>query len=315
MPLYLTEADVDGLIDMPAAIDTLEEAFAAKATGDALNRPRLRLPLVDGNYNVMAASWISRGVVGQKSFTAGPAGVSLDIVLYDTNGAGLLAIIEGRRLTALRTGAASGVAAKYLARQGGEVALIGTGIQAATQLEAVVLATGSTSARVHSRSEEHRSAFAGRMSGSLGIAVTPVDSVEACISGAAIIVTVTNAVEPLLRGAWLEPGVHVVAAGSNSWVRAELDLDAVRRCDRIVVDDIEQAKTECGDLMRAVEAGRLSWTAVIELADIVAGRLAGRQSDEEITLFESQGIAIEDVALAEGVYRQALERGVGVRVP
>lgn len=315
MPLYLTEADVAGLVDMPTAMTVIEEVFAAKARGEAVNRPRLRLPLLDGNYNVMAASWPARGVVGQKSFTAGPAGVSLDVVLYDAGGGGLLAIIEGRRLTQLRTGAASGVATRWMHPGDGPIALIGTGIQAATQLEAVALATGASSARVFSRSRDHRIAFAQAMSLQIGFDVAASESVESCIDGAAVVITVTNSNEPVLKGAWLSPGVHVVAAGSNSWLRSELDLDAVERFDRIVVDDIEQAKLECGDLLRAVELGRLDWTAVGELADVVTGRTIGRASAAEITLFESQGIAIEDLAIAERVYRLALERGVGTRIP
>jgi alanine dehydrogenase len=316
MPLYLTETDVAGLVDMRAAMTVIEEVFAAKSRGEAVNRPRVRVPLVDGNYNVMAASWAAHGVVGQKSFTAGPAGVALDVMLYDAAGGGLLAIIEGKRLTQLRTGAASGVATSRLhAGDGRPIALIGTGIQATSQLEAVALATNATHARVFSRSERHRTTFAESMSQRLELDVTPSDSIESCVDGAGVIVTVTNSTEPVLQGDWLSPGVHVVAAGSNSWLRSELDLAAVERCDRIVVDDVEQAKIECGDLLRAVELGRLSWASVEELGDIVTGRTIGRTSSSEITLFESQGIALEDVALAERVFRLALERGIGAQVP
>jgi alanine dehydrogenase len=315
MPLYLTDGDVAGLIDMAGAMAVIEEAFAAKSRGEAVNRPRLRLPLPDGNYNVMAASWPDRGVVGHKSFTAGTAGLTLDVMLYDAAGGGLLAVIEGRHLTLLRTGAASGVASRYLAVHGGSIALIGTGIQAAGQLEAVALATNAPLATVFSRSAEHRTSFIGAMSGRLGIPIAAADSAEACVEGASVVITVTSSAEPVLHGAWLRPGVHVVAVGSNSWTRSELDLEAVSRCDRIVVDDIEQAKLECGDLLRAVELGRLSWASVSELGDVVTGRSPGRGSASEISLFESQGIAIEDVAMAERVYRLALERGVGERLP
>lgn len=311
MPLYLTDADVARLIDMPGAMAVMEDAFAAKSRGEAVNRPRVRLPLPDGNYNVMAASWADRGVVGHKSFTAGSAGLTLDVTLYDAAGGGLLAVIEGRHLTLLRTGAASGVAARHLAVHGGSIALIGTGIQAAGQLEAVVLATSASGARVFSRAPEHRTSFIESMSGRLGIPITSAGSAEACVDGASVVITVTSSAEPVLLGAWLRPGMHVIAVGSNSWTRSELDLEAVIRCDRIVVDDVEQAKLECGDLLRAVELGRLSWASVTELGDVVTGRSPGRGSASEVTLFESQGIAIEDVAMAERVYRLAVERGVG----
>jgi hypothetical protein len=175
MALYLTDADVAGLIDLRGAMAVIEEAFAAKALGEAVSRPRLRLPLPDGNYNVMAASWPDRGVVGHKSFTAGTAGLTLDVMLYDAAGGGLLAIIEGRHLTQLRTGAASGVASRHLAVRGGSIALIGTGVQATTQLEAVALATSASGATVFSRAPEHRASFIEAMSGRLGIPITSAD--------------------------------------------------------------------------------------------------------------------------------------------
>ena len=250
--MYLTDADVAGLIDLRGAMAVIEEAFAAKARAARRSADRAcRLPLPDGNYNVMAASWPDRGVVGHKSFTAGTAGLTLDVMLYDAAGGGLLAIIEGRHLTQLRTGAASEVASRHLAVRGGSIALIGTGVQAASQLEAVVLATSASGATVFSRAPEHRASFIEAMSGRLGIPITSADSAEACVDGAAVVITVTSSAEPVLRGAWLGPGMHVVAVGSNSWMRSELDLDAVIRCDKIVVDDVEQAKLECGDLLRA----------------------------------------------------------------
>jgi ornithine cyclodeaminase/alanine dehydrogenase-like protein (mu-crystallin family) len=313
--LYLTEDDVDRLVDMPAAIAAVEEAFAAKARGEAANAPRLRLPLLDGNYNVMAATWSARGVVGMKAFTAGPKGVALSVYLFDAAGDGLLAIVEGRRLTQLRTGAASGVATRYLRPGARSVGLIGTGIQAMSQLEAIVHVTGATSARVFGRDVRKRAAFAERASEHLRIDVAPVESVDACIAGAEIVVTVTNAAEPVLSGARIAPGVHVVAAGSNSWMRAEVDVELVERSAIVVVDDVAQAGIECGDLMRAAELGRFAWASAIELGDVVIGRRPVERAPTDITLFESQGIALEDLAVADLAYTLAHRHGLGRSVP
>jgi ornithine cyclodeaminase/alanine dehydrogenase-like protein (mu-crystallin family) len=237
-------------------------------------------------------------------------------MLYSARGEGLLAIIEASRLGQVRTGAASGVATKFMARENASsVAIVGAGYQAKTQLAAVSAVRPVSVARVFSRTPAHREAFAKEMGAALGIEVAPAVSVEACADGADIVVTITGATDPVVGGEMLSPGMHINAAGANSWLRRELDTQAVVLADVIATDDVAQAKVECAELMRAVETGRVTWGRVHELGDIVTGRVAGRTSADQITLFESQGVALEDVAVAARLYDLAKERGVGTTIP
>jgi ornithine cyclodeaminase/alanine dehydrogenase-like protein (mu-crystallin family) len=314
--IYLTEDDVRGLLTMETALECLEEVFQAQARGQVVNHPRSRIPLAQGSYNLMSAAWLEKGVVGQKSYVATRAGVGFHVMLYSARGEGLLAIFEASRLGQVRTGAASGLASKYMARpDSSTVALIGAGYQARTQLEAVAKMLPIESAKVFSRSAERRQGFSEKSSGALGIDVRPACSAEECVDGADVVVAITNARDPVLLGQWFRPGIHVNAAGNNSWLKRELDADALARCDIVATDDVDQAKIECGELMHAIETGRLRWDSVASLADVVSGRVPGRNSPSDITLFESQGVAMEDVAVAERLYRMARERGIGVEVP
>ena len=312
MALYLTESDVGHLLTMEIALEEVENAFRAQASGDIVNVPRARIPLERGSYNLMAAAWHSRGVVGHKSYVATRTGVGFHVMLYSARGDGLLAIIEASRLGQMRTGAASGVATKYMARaDAGSVAVIGAGYQAKTQLAAVAAVRPVRVARVFSRTPAHREAFAKEISTALGIQVTAAVSAEACVDGADVVVTITGATEPVLGGEMLAPGMHINAAGANSWLRRELDTQAVVMAEVVATDDVAQAKVESAELMRAVETGRLTWGRVHELGDIVTGRVPGRTTGEQITLFESQGVALEDIAVAARLYDLAMERGTG----
>ncbi len=316
MTIYLTESDVNELLDMGEVIEALEEAFIARARGEAFNSPRSRLPIGRGAYNFMAASWPARGIAGHKSYTAGPGGARFHVAVHSTVGEGLLLVMEANRLGQVRTGAASGVATRHMANKGELiVGVIGSGYQAETQLEAIATACEVSSAKVFSRSEDNRMRFATKMTARLGIPVDPVDSGPECAEGIGVLVAVTNAVDPVITGDMLVPGLHVNAAGNNSWLKRELDTAAVAMCDVIAVDDVEQAKYECGELMRAAETGRFSWDNAIPIHDIVAGRRQGRTHNEDITLFESQGLALEDLAAAEIVYEKAKERGIGITLP
>lgn len=316
MALYLTEAEIGELLTMSDVLETLEETFRARARGEIVNRPRIRIPITAGSYNLMAAGWIARGVVGHKTYTASAKGASFQIVLYAADGSGLLAVMGGGRISGLRTGAATGLAARHLAaRPGGPVAVIGTGFQATAQVNGVIAATGATEVRVHARSAEKRTAFAARMAESTGVNVHPVDSIDAALDGAPVVVTITNSAEPVLRPEHLRPGLTIVAAGNNTWLRSEIDPAVVGRADVVVVDDLDNAKLEAGELMRAAEAGLFSWDTAVSLHDVIGGVRSGRSSADQVVLAELQGIAIEDVAVAELAYRRARERGVGLELP
>jgi alanine dehydrogenase len=316
MAIYLTESEVNSLLTMDLALEALDEVFRARAVGKVANLPRTRLPIGRGSYNLMAASWPERGVVGHKSYAAGGGGASFHVVLYGTNGEGLLAVIEANRMGQVRTGAASGIGTRYMARNDAStVAIIGSGYQAETQLEAIASVRNISSARVFSRTPERRNSFADRMSERLSIEVLPAESVETAVSDADVICTITNATDPVLTGEMLEPGVHINAAGGNSWQRRELDTHAVAMSDIVATDDVQQAKIECGELMRAADSGHFFWDRIVPLDQVVAGLRSGRDSVAQVTLFESQGIALEDLAVCHRLFLLAQANGIGTMLP
>jgi ornithine cyclodeaminase/alanine dehydrogenase-like protein (mu-crystallin family) len=271
-----------------------------------------------GFFHFMAAADAGHGVFGYKAYPsfAGPNGGKNIVNLFDFDSGELLACLEGGRLGQIRTGAASGLATKYMARaDAATVAVIGSGFQARTQLEAVCAVRTIRRARVFSRRRERREEFASQMSQRLELDVVAADSAAACVDGADIVVVITSARDPVLEGEWLAPGAHVNAAGGNHWMRREVDEAVVTRSEVIVVDDLEQAKTECGDLIWAEARGRFRWDLAHELQDVVAGRVQGRSSQEAVTLFESLGVALEDIAAAQLVYRKAKDQGAGQELP
>lgn len=302
-PLLIREAQVRELLPMARAIEVLEAAFRDWAYGRATNQPRQRVYTPQGTLHLMGAAWHSKGYIGYKAYLSFPTGTRFHVVLASAHTGELLALIEADWLGRIRTGAASGVATKYLARENAcTVAILGAGGQAATQLEAVCAVRPIEQVFVYSRTPEKRETFARQMQNQLGIPVRATDSIEAAVAEADIICTITTAREPILTGAMLRSGMHINAAGANSMARRELDTFAVGRCERIAVDDPQQARLEAAELVVPIELRKLSWERVQPLAHIVGGLLPPRQSAEEITLFKSLGIALEDVAAAAAVY-------------
>jgi alanine dehydrogenase len=309
--LYLTEAEVSGLLDMNLALDALDEVFRARSAGEVHNEPRKRVPAGGGPMNFMAASWPKRGWAGHKSYVSG----DFRVTLFGTNGEGMLALIGAGRMGQVRTGAASGIGTKYMARENSSsVGIIGSGYQAQTQLEAVCAVRDIKDVKVFSRNPENRESFASTMSERLGVNVVAVDSKEAAADGMDVLITVTSSVEPVITGDMVEAGMHINAAGNNSWMKRELDTAAIVKTDLVATDDIDQAKIECGELMRAAETGRFAWDSLVRLDRIVAGVRTARTSDDDITLFESQGVAFEDIAVCGRIYELALERGIGTEL-
>lgn len=317
MALYLREADVDLLLTMPEAISALEQAIGDQASGKAAVFPRTRVRASGATLGMMPAVVPSLGGMGFKT-TANSGGRSAKtlVTYYDTATGQLAALIEANRLGQIRTGAATGVATKHQARADAHVVgVIGTGNQAITQVEAICAVRDIHEIRVFSRNPESRAQFAEEMSRALGVAVRPVETAEAAVRGSDIVVTITNSSQPVLSGAWLEPGQHINAAGANSMTRREIDDEAVRRAAIITVDDLEQARLECADLGQAVERGIINWEHMVELARVVAGWTPGRNGPDDITLFESHGIGLWDIAAASVVYRKAVEQGIGDALP
>ncbi|MDR5696071.1 MAG: ornithine cyclodeaminase family protein [Armatimonadota bacterium] len=312
MALYLREEDVERLLPMGDLIHALEEAFRLLAIGKAVNRPRDRVILGKEVLHVMSAGIREFGVMGLKSYATTPRGTRFVVLLYRIEDGELLAVIEADLLGQLRTGAASAVATKYMSRpESGSVGIIGSGKQARTQLRGVCAVRPIALVKAYSRNPERCAAFAEEMVQTLGVQVEAVKSAEEAVEGGDILITATTASQPVLRGSWLRPGVHINAIGSNWAHKQEVDIETVSRSHIVVVDSREQARIESGDLIAAANAGKLNWEEVVELADVVAGRAPGRRSSEEITLFESQGIALEDVTAAKLVYDRAQDLGVG----
>lgn len=316
MTLLLTERDVQTLLTIDLALETVETAFRELGAGRGTNQARRRLPLKNGVVNYMASALPAQGVLGLKIYPIVAGRVSFLIPLYSAETGRLLALIEADYLGQMRTGAASGVATRYMARpEARTLGLFGTGGQARTQLLAVCAVRPIEQVWVYSRSAEKRAEFVRAMQPLVPARLEAVDQPRAAVAEADVVVTMTSASQPVFDGAWLRPGTHLNAAGSNHLSRREIDGTTVTRCARIAVDMLEQARLECGDLAPAVAEGRLTWEAVTEFADIVAQRAPGRAAADEITLFESHGIAAWDVATAVRVYELAVQRGVGREIP
>ena len=317
MALLLSEADVKQILTMPMALAAVEDSFRRLADGSALLHSRLRLHLPGKSYlHYMAAADASSGYMGMKIYTSSPAGLRFLVPLFHVDSGELLALIEADYLGQIRTGAASGVATRLLARaDAAKIGIIGTGLQSRTQLQALSLVRTITGVHAFSRNPEHRERFAREMTAQLGFPVVAVASAQEAVRGADIVVTSTTSTNPVLDGSWLAPGMHVNAIGANFPQKHELDGEAIRRCDIIVADSREQSKIEAGDLIQMYGDDKRRWASVTELAEIVAGKTPGRSSPEQITLFKSNGIATEDVVVAGRIYELARERGLGRQVP
>lgn len=313
--LWLNEDEVGELFSTSDALQAVELALRAQATGDATNEPRRRVRANGAILMTMSGAIASQGVFGFKAYSVARGKARFHVNLYDTATGELLAIMEADRLGQMRTGAASGVASKYLAREDAtSVGIYGTGWQAQSQLASVCAVRKINSVRVFSRSEEKRNSFCEVMAARLGIRdISPVGEAEAA-ADSDILITITNSREPVLKGAWLRDGVHINAAGGNSILRSEIDDEVIRKADYIAVDSREQAKAEAGEFVFPVEKGLLTWERVQEVCHVVAGETKGRNGEKDITLFKSLGLAIEDVAAAAIIYRKALEQGAGKKM-
>lgn len=311
--LFLREDGVKSLLTMQDAVEAVEESFRLQGLGEAVARPRERLRTGKSHFNVMPASAPALGVVGWKAYGGG---APMRDFLFSTETGEFLAIVEGNWLGAMRTGAATGVATKYQARaDAATVGVIGTGRQARTQLEAVCAVRSIKEVKAYSRTVERREGFAAQMSERLGVRARAVAEPHDAVRDCDIVVVITNSRQPVLKAEWLEPGMHVNAAGGNSLLRQELEPEAVARASIITADSVEQARKESADLFYAVERGLIGWEQVIELGQVVCGRAPGRTSADQITLFESQGLGLWDVAVANLAYQRARERGIGTELP
>lgn len=296
---------------MTKAVELIDDCFRRLGAGGVVNHPRRRVVLENrAVLHYMAAGDNDRNYLATKNYVTRPGvGADFAVLLFDAEQARLLATIKANALGQIRTGAASGVATGYLSRPDATtVGVVGSGFQAETQLEAVAAVRVLDRVKVFSRTPERRAAFAEKMSARLGLPVEAVGSAESAVRGSDILITITNARDPVVRGEWIKPGCHVNAAGSNHLRRREIDSEVVRRAAIVAADSVEQAKLEAGDLAGAVEDGALDWERVVEFSAIAAGTAGGRTSPDDVTIFESQGIAAEDLAVALYVYEELARR-------
>jgi alanine dehydrogenase len=343
--LILSEREVTTLLSMERAIDLMEQALRAYSTGEVVQPVRLALETVAhrGLLALMPAYVTLSEALGAKAVTFYPRNAERNlpthmatILLWESATGDLLAIIDGRLITEMRTAAVSAAATKALARPEASVlALLGAGVQARSHLEALRLVRPIREVRVWSRTLEHAKALAEEVdaanevalrqaqgerteSAAQGerteLAVRAVPTAEEAVRDADLICTVTSATEPVLRGEWVSPGAHINAVGAPRPTWRELDTAAVARA-RVFVDSRAGALAESGDLLLPMQEGAITAAHIVgEIGEVFAGMVAGRTGPHEVTLFKSLGMAVEDVVTAHYVYQRAVEKGVGQEI-
>ena len=309
MTLYLREQDVADLFSPADMVPVIEDCFRRMGAGEVENQPRVRLDLGGGSLALMGAADLGIGYAGTKSYAATRDGAAFVVTLFSRRGE-TVAVLEANILGQLRTGAASGVAAKHLARAGAKTfGIIGCGFQAESQVACIRAAVPSIERVVaHCRTWENLVAFCER------VGAEPAESNGEAAEGMDVVVTATSARDPVLRGEWLAPGALVCAMGANDRRKRELDNVVLERASFVCCDSKEQARLESGDLIEPIDSGVLDWLEVHELQDVIVGEVRGRSSDDDIVVFKSNGLAAWDVAAAVAVVERARERNVGVEL-
>lgn len=315
--LLLSRKDIESILGMPTCIDIVEQVFRAHGEGNAIMPPKIKLIMKEksGWVNAMPGYLKDIDAAGLKwvgGWTDNPSKglpyIVGEIFLIDPGSGLLKAVLEGGYITNLRTGAATAVAAKYLARRdAGTITIIGAGAQGYMQLRALHCVFPVEDVRVTDYYPESAKQFAESMSAELGIAVQPVNDIEAAVNGADIIITSTTADEALIRKSWVSPGTFIASVGTYP----ELDPELVLKADKVIVDSWAQNCTR-GELFRLIEADRIARVDIHgEMGEVVAGTLSGRDSDRELIIASLVGLGTHDVACAAQVVELALRKGLG----
>lgn len=314
--LYLGEDDVKQLIDMEESIALMEQLFSNLGTGTTDNAPRVRVRGEGVMLHSMSAAADYLGYVGWKAYVTTDRGAQFHVAIYDSSSGKMVALIEANYLGQMRTGATSGVATESMARpDAAVVGVIGSGLQARTQLKAVCTVRNIQRVEVYSRREENRKIFAEEMSQWCDTEVIPVHAPDEAAAEKDIVICATTSRVPVFDGRVLDEGTHLNVVGSNFWHKSELDLTTISRADVIVCDSIGQCRQEAGDFREALAEGHTDWSLMHELSDVVQGKAVGRKTPDNVTIFKSVGLAIEDVALGVQLYQWAVEDGLGTELP
>jgi ornithine cyclodeaminase len=312
MVIHIDNDVVRELLPMNECMQALEDAFRSEAQGVGDNLVRQTLYWPGGRFRLMAGSAPGHDTAGFKTYGGG---VNLMLVFSVSNNS-LEAIMESRVLSELRTGAAGGLAAKYMAKDDAStIGLIGSGSQSKAQVEAICSVRPIKHVKVFTRTADNREPFAAELNDAFDLEAIAVTTAEECITGSDIIITATGSRDPVFEASWLTPGAHINAIGGTTPGRREIDEATVGRCDVIVVDSLAQAKLECGELMMAEERDTFHWSQAVEMKHLVTGVAGKRPSKESITLFDGLGVAMEDMAAAGVVLKKAKERGLGTELP
>lgn len=310
--LHLNESEVRDLLTFELAIDAVETGLRKMALEEAFTNPRSRCQTDHTMLHVLPASCKTMGVIGFKAYVTTKTTQTFHVTIYHGKTGEMLAIIQADYLGQVRTGAASAVATKYLARKDAKsIGILGTGKQARTQLLAVAKVRPIETARVYSPTEANRLRFVEELSPLVPFPIVAVACAEDAVRNMDIVCSATTAREPVIKGEWLSPGQHLNIAGSNFLAKSEIDLEVVKRANLVSIDSKDQGKLEAGDLLPAFDSGALEWYDVVEIGRIVATRSPGRGSEEDITLFKSLGIGLEDIAVAIKLYEKAKAEGRG----
>jgi ornithine cyclodeaminase len=316
MALYLTEGDVSQVLTMADALAAVEDAHRWHASGEAVDTPRARSRTPSSALHVLHGAVLPLGVMGYKSYTTSREAARFWVHLFDVATGRALAVLEADFLGMMRTGAIGGLAARVLSREASKVAgVFGSGWQARSQIEALCAVRQLDEIQVFARKRDKLETFCAERSARLGCRIRPAESAESMVREADIVVTITTATEPLFDGGWLKAGAHVTAAGSNALIRREIDETVIRRAAVVAVDSRATALRESGDLLPALEKGRLTEYGMVEMGELLAGMRPGRRSDGDITLFESQGMGIQDLVLASRLLDKARAASLGTELP
>lgn len=306
--LFLSDDDVRQVLSMDDAIEAVTTAFVEAADPASSNFLRRRMYLDTTRFNILGGALASTRRAAVKVYAGGG---EFWVMLFDEKGR-LLATISSRFASLYRTGAATGVATQWLSRKDSvTLGILGTGVQATAQVEAIARVRPLQQVRAWSPTPEHVAAFASRMSEVIGVEVVAAAGPQEAVRDMDVVVTATKSFNPVLEGSWLAPGAHVNLMGANQIHRREAHESVFARSDLVTVDDREQAGMESGDILAAIDAKIIRWHDVVELHEVVGGRIEGRSSAEQVTLFKSLGVGIWDVAISSMIYDRAKAQGLG----
>jgi len=316
MALFLKDNDVQQSVSMSEMLEAIENMQNKYGRGEAYNLARRKIIAPGGLLSVMGGGLYYDNILGVKTYTVVKGKYSFQVSLYDAETGELLCYTQANRLGQLRTGATTGIAVKYLSKpDSSTLGIIGTGYQAPTQLEAISKVRNIQSVKAFSPTPEHRESFAENMTTQFNIPVISVDSAQKVVEESDIVISIAATMDPVIDGTWLSPGTTVVAAGPTTWRAHEVNDEVLIKADKIIVDSLEQAPLEAGDLSGAVDRGILQWSQLYELRHSVSKTIVIRDNSEQIIFAKLMGTGVADVCAAKLAYDNATSKGLGTELP